>query len=171
MISPNRDECPPWQQGRSLRAARTMSMISPNWGSAIGRPGSFVAPSVQWGSTGASWGSSPPTRHVWPCLGTKVRHLWHRSTASRLLHAPCIRLAALGPNMANVSCVLSAVWTWRVGQSRLPWLACCWCVVSCGPQSTHLRIRCLGSRVRLPIPPCTLCAWGSSASAYWAPSS
>ena len=80
----------------------------------------------------------------------KVRHLRHQSTASRLLQVPCNRLAALGPIMANVSCVLSAVWASRVGQSRLPWLACCWCVVSCGPQSTHLRIRCLGSRVRLP---------------------
>ena len=76
-----------------------------------------------------------------------VRHLRHQSTASRLLLVPCILLAALGPNMANVSCVLSAVWTWRVGQSRLPWLACCRSVVSCGPQSTLLRIRCLGSRM------------------------
>ena len=77
-----------------------------------------------------------------------VRHLWHMSTASRLPLVPHARLAARSP---YGTCRLrsSAAWASCVGLSRLPWLACCRSVVSCGPQSTLLRIRCLGSRVRV----------------------
>ena len=97
-----------------------------------------------------------------------VRHSWHMSTACRLPLVPHARLAARSP---YGTCRLrsSAAWASCVGLSRLPWLACCRSVVSCGPQSTLHRIRARAVECACLSLTCTLlCLWAPT-RAYCAP--